>query len=171
MNLVFVHQTRRKAVWGPKRTLLAALVFVLGASPGALAGEPHGKKLRAGKPNHFVHNYKLDDELDARSNDAEKRHDTVNRSQVIVELEPGAQLPRNLANFGRLGQRLDVINGYVLELPNGLLKKLADLPGVARVHYDRPTRSHNYRTAVTVGARNVFYKYGYTGAGIGVAVI
>jgi serine protease AprX len=42
---------------------------------------------------------------------------------------------------------------------------------VFRLHYDRPTRTHNYRTAVTVGARAVYSKYGYTGAGIGIAVI
>ena len=44
-------------------------------------------------------------------------------------------------------------------------------PSVFNVHYDRPINSHNYRTAVTVGARDVFGKYGYNGAGIGVAVI
>ncbi len=39
------------------------------------------------------------------------------------------------------------------------------------MHYDRPIKTHNYRTAVTVGARTVQDTLGYTGAGIGVAVI
>ena len=39
------------------------------------------------------------------------------------------------------------------------------------MHFDRPIKSHNYRTAVTVGARAVQDTLGYTGAGIGVAII
>jgi serine protease AprX len=52
-----------------------------------------------------------------------------------------------------------------------LLKKLSDQPGVLTVHFDRPIKSHNYRTAVTVGARTVQDTMGYTGAGVGVAII
>ena len=48
---------------------------------------------------------------------------------------------------------------------------MAAHPSVFRVHYDRPISSHNYRTSVTVGARTVQESLGYTGAGIGVAVI
>ena len=59
----------------------------------------------------------------------------------------------------------------MLDLPNGLVKQLAASPAVFRVHYDRPIATHNYRTAVTVGARTRAGVLGYTGAGIGVAVI
>jgi serine protease AprX len=172
MNLVFVNRIRRKAVWGPKRTLAAALMVFLGTNPTAWATPRFGdgKASKPGRPNHFAHHYKLDDELERRARDAEKRRG-LETTPVIIELEPGKELPKNLPGFGRLGHRLDLINGQVIEVPNVLLKKLADLPGVLRVHYDRPTQSHNYRTAVTVGARSVFYKYGYTGAGVGVAVI
>src|SRR5262249_32514650 len=40
-----------------------------------------------------------------------------------------------------------------------------------RLPSDRPIHAHNYRTSVTVGARTVQDYFGYTGAGIGVAVI
>ena len=39
------------------------------------------------------------------------------------------------------------------------------------MHLDRPIKGHDYRTSVTVGARTVQDYLGYTGAGIGVAVI
>src|SRR4029077_11154943 len=42
---------------------------------------------------------------------------------------------------------------------------------VFRVHYDRPAGKFNYRTAVTTGMRSVQESLGYTGAGVGVAVI
>ena len=72
---------------------------------------------------------------------------------------------------GKLGRALESINGKVVELPNGQLKKLADYAGVDRIVYDRPTAGEMNRVAVTVGARAVQQTYGYRGAGIGVAVI
>ena len=56
-------------------------------------------------------------------------------------------------------------------MPNGLLKQMAANPSVFKLQYDRPIETHNYRTAVTVGARTVQDISGYTGAGIGIAVI
>src|SRR4029079_4046403 len=44
-------------------------------------------------------------------------------------------------------------------------------PEVFRVHDDRGVFTHNYRTAVTVGARAVQETLGYTGAGIGIATL
>jgi serine protease AprX len=96
---------------------------------------------------------------------------------------PGAELPSefkkfqrkwNLNSSGKGNQNdapLNIINGVALELPNSVLKMLAAYPGVFRLHYDRPIKTHNYRTAVTVGARIVQQAMGYTGAGIGIAVI
>ena len=93
-----------------------------------------------------------------------------NTTRVIVTLVPGAQLPQEFKRYAR-NSTLDLINGQVLDLPNGVLKSMAAHPSVFRLHYDRPIKSHNYRTAVTVGARTVQETLGYTGAGIGVAVI
>src|SRR5262245_39681011 len=159
---------RRKAVWGPKRTLLAALVVLMGMTPNAFADGRHSrnaKHVRAGAPNSFLKNYKMDDEVTRRSKGL------VNgKTRVIVTLVPGAQLPPEFKKFsGDL--RLDLINGVVLDVPNGVLKQLANHPSVFRVHYDRPLEKSNYRTAVTVGARTVQESLGFTGAGIGVAVI
>ena len=44
-------------------------------------------------------------------------------------------------------------------------------PDVFRIHDNRPTSSSNYRTSITTGADVVRDYLGYTGAGIGVAII
>jgi serine protease AprX len=172
MNLVFCDRIRRKAVWGPQRTLAAALVASVAFASPAIAGDAHASKnTRWGGPNNFVKHYKLDDELESRAKAADKRRG-LETTPVIVEFEPGVtELPKELARLGRLGRRLELINSQVIEVPNVLLKKLADVPGVLRLHYDRPTQAHNYRTSVTVGARTVQDWMGYTGNGVGVAVI
>jgi len=92
--------------------------------------------------------------------------------QVIVLLKPGWSADVESTRLGgKLGRSLNSINGKVVELPKGQLRKLADYPGVDRIVYDRPTAGEMNRVAVTVGARAVQQTYGYRGAGIGVAVI
>jgi len=161
---------RDKAVWGPKRTGCALLLLVLSlAAPAMAANGPHAKKAAvktAGAPGHTAKAYKADDELTRRSTDPNPRHTTP----VIVELVSGAQLPPEFKKFSK-NRQLGILNGEVLELPNTLLARLAAHPNVFRVHYDRPIKTHNYRTAVTVGARTVQDTLGYTGAGVGIAVI
>jgi serine protease AprX len=147
---------RRKAVWGPKRTLAAVLMVVFGFAPAAIAQS---------NANGRVKNYKLDDEVTRRANG-----NPTQMSSVIVTLVPGAQLPAQFKKYTR-GGRLDIINGQVLELPNGLLKQLEREPSIFRVHYNRPTANFNFRTSVTVGALAVRQTFGYTGTGIGIAVI
>src|SRR5439155_2401674 len=78
--------------------------------------------------------------------------------------------PTELKRFAH-SDKLGIINGHVVALPNRLLNELAANPSVFRIHYDRPTRGANYRTSLTVGARGVQQMLGYTGAGVGVAVI
>jgi serine protease AprX len=133
--------------------LAAALVCLLGAASPALAA----------KGDHP----KLDKQLNERATKGGK-------SQVIVTLQPGwtASGRSEIAKLGgRLGRALPLLNGQVVELPNGQLKKLADHPAVARIDHDRPTSSQMARAATTVGARAVRQQYGYSGAGVGVAVI
>ncbi|HEX7138409.1 MAG TPA: S8 family peptidase [Vicinamibacterales bacterium] len=169
MTRLSLSSTRRKAVWGPKRTLLSALLVMFAAAPTTALANGHshqGKKAGAGRPNSFARNYRMDDEITRRSSDWNALHTT----KVIVTLVPGAVLPPEFKKFDR-GHNLDIINGKALELPNHVIQKLAAYPGVFQIHYDRPTQSHNYRTAVTVGARTVQDFFGYTGAGVGVAVI
>jgi len=112
-----------------------------------------------------VKNYKLDDEVTKRSN----RGDQAITS-VIVTLVPGAKIPPQFKKYAR-NTSLDFINGVVLDVPNGVLKQLAAHPDVFRVHDNRPIKLHNYTTSITVGAKTVQDSLGYTGAGVGVAVI
>jgi serine protease AprX len=94
-------------------------------------------------------------------------------SRVIIVLKPGWNDPSSDVKKlgGKLGRRLGLINGHVVELPNKLLARLADHPAIQSIHYDRPTAGEMNRAAVTIGARHAMLQYGYTGAGVGVAVI
>ena len=162
---------RRKAVWGPKRSFaaVAIAVFLFGLAPSATAAGRHirtPQKAKAGVPSQRVKGYKLDAEVSKRS----ARGNPLSTTSIIVTLVPGASVPPEFKRFAR-ADKLDIINGVVLDVPNHVLKRLEAHPSVFRVHHNRPIATHNYRTAVTVGARTVQQYLGYTGAGIGVAVI
>ena len=93
-------------------------------------------------------------------------------SRVIVTLRPGIDVTTEIKRLGgRFGRQLSLINGQVIELPNGQLKKLAEHPAVLRLDHDRPTMGSMARVSQTVGADAVESRYGYDGAGVGVAVI
>jgi serine protease AprX len=156
---------RRKAVWGPKRTLAAVLFATIGLAPTAFAAEARAARVRPGVPNSFVHAYKLDNELNKRS------HNAFGTTRVIVEWQRGAKLPAAFRQFARGQGNLNLLNGTVLDVPNSLLRTLAAHPSALRVHYDRPAFKHDYRTSMTIGARAVQQALGYTGTGVGVAVI
>src|SRR6185436_17158622 len=127
---------RRKAVWGPKRTVAIGVgLLILALAPHADAEGRHrrsGERKQSGVRSARVKDYRIDDELSKRSSDRDRSTQTT---RVIVTLDP--------------------INALVLDLPNGLVKQLAASPAVARIQYDRPIATHNYRTAVTVGSRSV----------------
>jgi serine protease AprX len=142
----------------------AAAALALMCSPPALAGDQHAAP---GRPGAAVRAYVLDGELARRAND---RAAAAGVTPVIVELEPGRTLPAAFDAY-RHGGRLDIINGEVLSVPNRLLGNLASHPGVLRVHFDRPAAEHDYRTSLTIGATVIERALGYTGAGVGVAVI
>jgi serine protease AprX len=93
-------------------------------------------------------------------------------SRVIVMLKPGVDPSSEVKRLGgKLGRKLGLINGLVIDLPNGVIRQLAESPVVESLHYDRPTGGEMNRVAVTVGARAAQIEYGYTGAGVGIAVI
>ena len=149
--------------------------------PTFAAAKTHSQaasRKQAGVPGAAAKAYKLDDEMSRRSND----RNGANMTRVIVTLVPGAKLPAEFKRFVHSSNRkdnngnnddgrLDLINGQVLDLPNGVLKKLAAHPSVFRIHHDRDIATHNYRTSITTGARTVHQTLGYTGAGITIAVI
>src|SRR5512141_1007230 len=93
--------------------------------------------------------------LDRKLNDRAKKGG-ASTSRVIVVLKPGWDASSDDKKVGgRLGRRLGLINGQVVELTNAQLRKLADSPAVESIHWDRPTGGHMNRAAVTVGARAV----------------
>ena len=144
---------RSKAVWNPRRRLIPLVAITLGLILPSLA-------VAAGR------HPKLDAELMRRS-----QRTGLEVSRVIVTLVPGATLPPELKRFARVTKRLGIINGQVLDLPNHVLRQLEARPEIFRVHHDRPTVAHDFRTSITSGARAVQQGLGFTGAGIGVAVI
>jgi subtilisin family serine protease len=170
MNQVPFHsRVCRKAVWGPKRIVWGLFLLFIWLAPSLAGAATHSTqpaKKPAGAPGSAARFYKLDSELSRRANVGNPAAFT----RVIVTLVPGAVVPIEFKRFA-IGGRLDLINGQVLDLPNGVLKQLAAHPSVFQVHYDRPTKAHNYRTAVTVGARTVQQTMGFTGTGIGVAIL
>src|ERR1700686_4548396 len=135
---------RRKAVWGPKRSLgLVALALALfGLSRPALAD------------GRFP---KLDSDLGARATAGSP----LRTSRVIVTLAPGGVLPASLQMYDRSG-RLSTINGHVLDVPDSVLSSLSNDANVQHVHGDRPVSSSNFRTAVTSGAFFARNDLGYT---------
>ncbi len=93
-------------------------------------------------------------------------------SRVIVTMKAGASDPGDVRLLGgRAGRRLRLINGLVVDLPNGQLQRLANHPAVARIDHDRPTIGLMATVGTVVGAQAVRHQYGFDGAGIGVAVI
>jgi serine protease AprX len=93
-------------------------------------------------------------------------------SRVIITIRPGADPSSDVRKLGgKLGRRLGLINGRVAEVPNDVLRKLAERSDILSIHHDRPTGGEMNRAAVTVGARHAQAEFGYSGAGIGVAVI
>lgn len=130
------------------------LVCLLGASPGLAASSSGGSHL------------KLDQKLNARAQSG------TGKSRVILILKAGEDVSSQVnALGGRIGRRLGLLNGLVVELPNQALTRVADHPGVISMHWDRPVSQSLNQASVTIGARAVKQTLGYDGSGIGVAVI
>ena len=117
-------------------------------------------------PSAHVKNDKSDDEVIRR-----KSRSPREMSSVIVTFAPGAELPTEFKRFARVKGRLGIINGEVLDLPNGAIAQLERHPEIFRIHDNRPIKGHNYRTSLTVGSRAAQRSLGLTGAGIGIAIL
>ncbi len=109
---------------------------------------------------------KFDRELARRASSGNPQQVT----RLIVTLQDGRRLPAEFERYAD-ASKLDLINGRVLTVPNGLLPTLAANGSIAWLDYDRPVHLANFRTAVTVGARATEATLGLSGRGIGVAVI
>ena len=159
-----VVRIRRKVTWGSRWVLSSVVILTLAfVFPLAAHAVPTVKPVTQGRSD--VAAQKLDRELRSRL------ADPAGESDVIVELADRQDDSNVLRGFGIMGKRLAGMNGRVLRIPNALLTKLAAHPRVKRIHHDRPVGSDVARTAVTIGSRAVVSRMGYTGAGVGVAVI
>jgi serine protease AprX len=149
--------------------LALALALVCGIAQPALAGGPGGS---GGNRNNSSGSgsaafRKLDRALARRAKEGRNRD-----IRVIIELVDTSDGGDMLTKVrGRAGRRLRAFNGRVAYVSEKMLEKLADHPLVKSIHVDRPTQSTLNRTAVSIGARYVQTDMGYTGAGVGVAVI
>ena len=151
-------KTRKKAVWG-RGLLIAIFIGAFAAFPATAHAGPGNSK--APKKQHA----KLDHALNNLA-------DSAGESDVIVEfVDDSDSVARIRSNGGQSGRKLGLLKARAARIPNLLLKRLADDPKVKRVHLDREVEGEIARTVATVGALNVRLQYGYSGAGIGVAVI
>ncbi|TML08565.1 MAG: hypothetical protein E6G41_01885 [Actinobacteria bacterium] len=110
---------------------------------------------------------KLDRKLNERA-----KQDGNGLTRAIVMLKPGCSVDTEIAKAGgKSGYKFNVISGQLVQLPNGQLRKFADNPCVAAMHYDRKTGGELNYVGIVEGARQVQQLLGYDGAGIGVAII
>jgi serine protease AprX len=171
MERVCSCEIRKKAVWGRSFVVgLMAVLFVVSAAPAE--AQRSGSKLlnvlnnnkapaKAARQQHPKLDKALNDVADGNGS-----------SDVIVEFHDDSDGADTLrSNGGTAGRRLRILNARAGSMPNALLKRLADNPKVKRVHRDREAHGEMARTAAAVGALTARLSYGYTGAGVGVAVI
>jgi len=156
---------RRKATWGSRvvSTGRSALTRLFGQVSVILAIaiiSTAAAQAEAQTPAAL----KLDPSLRARVN-------VAGYSKVIVELYDNADDSSVVGRVGEVGRKLDAMKGRVLRVANSRLLLLASHSRVKRVIEDRPVEGLNGRTTITIGSRPVIDLMGWTGAGIGVAVI
>ena len=71
-----------------------------------------------------------------------------------LTVKPGRDASVDVRKLGgKPGKRLGLINGQAVEMPNAMLRRLADSPAVVSIHWDRPTAASNNFTAAATGSR------------------
>lgn len=132
----------------------ASLVAALSVSSDAFAQPPRHSR------------GKLDSELTRR----QSLGTNSRRSRIVVELGEGQELPTGLRRYQK-GNRLGLINGYVLDVPDSALGQVSSLAEVKSAHVDRPIWAADYYSTRATAADVAQRTYGFTGNGVGVAVI
>jgi serine protease AprX len=189
---------RPKAVWGPKRTVIALALIALATPLNADAGPKSTHRqsdhqhtqvgsrhfdqaptAKDGLPSSRVDNDKLDGELKNLSRG-------VNPGQTVDcivvfngnsgnngnsnDRDVARSLPREFRKY--LRRNLPVINGVDLKgVPAALLGKLQSETSVHRVSRNRSGKSLDLLSSTAMQADVLAKQFGYTGAGVGVAVI
>ena len=166
-------RSAEKAVWG--RAILGAFIAALLLSPtpadAAAKGGPSASAVDSKVAAREARKARRHAKLDQQLNDAVE--DKANgQSDVIIEFNNDSDSVNLIkAHGGKAGRKLNILRARVARMSNSKLKALANDPRVKGIHLDRPTKSFATREAVTVGALAVRELMGYTGAGIGVAII
>jgi serine protease AprX len=97
------------------------------------------------------------------------------RSRVIVGARSAAgagSLAAIVVQAGGIpGRPLGLVDGIAAEIPNASIALLAGNPLVRHLALDRLVAGADYRTSETIGATAARAQFGYTGDGVGVAVI
>ena len=110
------------------------------------------------------HYRKLDPELNRRATER------TGRTRIVVRLQPGASLPDGLRRYVD-GPRLGVIDGYPMTVPDSVLPELNSMDQIVSAHQDREAWAADYLSTMVTGADVVQRSLGFTGRGIGVAVL
>ena len=155
---VFTVYNLRASLGRGRRRLRAVSLLIVFAITGVVSNAS-----AAGSVLRFP---KLDADLENRAVTAS----SIKKSTVIVSVATGAALPAEFKKYAR-ARTLDSINAFVLDLPDNLLGTVSKHVAVAHVHGETLVYSQNFRTAVSSGAFFARYNMGFTGAGIGVAIV
>jgi serine protease AprX len=147
-----------RASWKAWGTFLVAAALVIGSAHDAAARTKRKSQLPA------MREAKLDRELARRASVAA----SWRRTRVIVRVE-GKDLPSDLKKFQKA--RLDLIDSFVLEMPDSALAGLANQTRLKAAHFDRPIWAADYLSTRSTAAPAAWEGLGYTGRGVGVAVI
>src|ERR1017187_9050527 len=96
---------------------------------------------------------------------------SLNLIEVIVQFKnlPTKDDLKQLGPFGQMKQ-LNIVNGVHLWLPMAIINILAKLPNIAYISPVRRVKGALDITTQAVNA-NLAWQYGWTGTGIGIAVI
>jgi serine protease AprX len=171
-----LQRSAEKAVWG--RAVLAIFIaaLLLPVTPAEAALKAASKLLKVSvldskQAQRDARKARRHAKLDRHLNDAVE--DRANgQSDVIIEFNDDADAANLVKAYGgKPGRKLAVAKARVARISNRHLKALASDARVKRIHHDRPTKSFATREAVTVGALAVRELMGYTGAGVGVAIV
>ena len=150
MNFCRTGRLGSESLRNPTRTFVGVAIVLLGFACNTIAADSQTR---------------LDNEAAFRT----RTSSASTTTRAIVMLRAGAQLPAEFEPFAT--RALEIIHGYVLTVPAPVLARLAANPSVLSIHFDRPATKFDYRTSLTVGSLAVSQSAGFTGAGVGVAVI
>lgn len=89
---------------------------------------------------------------------------------VIVQMNPGAKQMDVAGLGGKPGFTYAAINGFSAELPVAAIHALAKNPNIFAISFDRPVYAE-VNTAVCTVRSDLLRSEGYTGSGIGIAVM